>query len=70
MFQECARHRLQHVKQRDLHVASLTQQGAHRAQRPGGVLRVIDGAQHTRDESLFTKSRRRERVRQQQSPDF
>jgi len=70
LIQEFARHRLQHVKQRDLHVASLTQQGAHIAQRPGGVLRVIEADRHTRDESLFTKSRRRERVRHHTSPDF
>ena len=34
MFQEFARHRLQHMKQRDLHIASLTQQGPHIAHTP------------------------------------
>jgi len=52
LIQEFARHRFQHVKQRDLHVASVTQ-------HPGGVPRVIDGDQHTRDDGASTRNRRR-----------
>jgi hypothetical protein len=36
------------------------QHGVHIAQRPGGVRRVIDGDQHTRDDGASTRNRRRE----------
>ena len=60
MFQEFARHRLQHVKQSDLHVASVAQQGTHIAQGLGGVSRVIDGDQDSRENVIPARSCRRE----------
>lgn len=43
MAQEFARHRLQHVKQRHPHVASVTQEAAHIVERLGRMHCIIAG---------------------------